>query len=314
MKIFVAGATGVLGRRLTRRFQDRGITVVGLVRNENGAHIVRTQGGYPVYADIFDADALARCAEGCDVIIHAATSIPVKTKPKAADWAMNDRLRREGTQALTACAAHVGARTYIQQSVIWVARPSNGAFFDEESPVQPDPVSRSAYDSEVIARAAGEKHGFNVSVLRCGWFYGPDAAHTRFLADGLQKRRLPIIGSGEALWSCLHLDDAAGAFVTAAEASLRGVWHIVDDHPVRVADFIRYFASRLNAPTPMHIPTWLARWVAGAYAVNFFTQTVRTSNARFRSATGWTPKYPSYREGIDQIVETWSNEAQSRVT
>ena len=311
MKVFLAGATGVLGRRLVRQFHERGIAVVGLVRNARGEDMVRSHGGHPVYTDIFNPDDLARHAEGCDVVIHAATSIPVKTKPKVADWAMNDRLRREGTQALTACAARIGARTYIQQSVIWVARPSDGGFFDETSPVRLDPISQSAYDGEVIAQAAAEKHGFNVAVLRCGWFYGPDAAHTRFFAEGLKKRRLPIIGSGAALWSCLHLDDAAGAFVTAAEMSLQGVWHVVDDHPVRVADFIGYFAERLKAPSPVHIPVWLARLIAGSYAVDFFTKSVHTSNGRFCAATGWTPRYPSYREGIDGIIRTWMDEHES---
>ncbi len=279
--------------------------MVGLVRSSVGEQAVVALGGEPHRADLFDADALARGAEGCEVIIHAATSIPVKTRPTPSDWEMNDRIRRQGTQALTTCAGKVGAELYIQQSVVWVAQPADGGFFDEDAPAQPDPISRSAFDGENIAGEAGEKHGFHVAVLRCGWFYGADAAHTKFFAESLKARRLPIIGKGDAVWSILHLDDAASAFVAATTAPRSGTWHVVDDQAVRVGEFLNYFAERLGAPRPMRVPVWLARLVAGSYAVDFFTASTRTSNARFRREFGWTPRFPSFREGIDQIVTSW---------
>ena len=308
MRVFIAGATGVLGRRLIKLFRARGDSVIGQVRSSTGEQIVASLGGESRRADLFDPEALARAAEGCEVIIHAATSIPVKTKPAPNDWEMNDRIRREGARALTACAAKIGAKLYIQQSVIWVARPHDGDFFDEDSPAQPDQNSRSALDGEEIAREAGEKYGFNVSVLRCGWFYGADAAHTRFFAESIRARRLPVIGKGDAVWAILHLDDAAGAFVTAATAPRSGIWHIVDDRAVSVREFLNYFAERLAAPLPRQVPAWLARLVAGSYAVDFFTTTSRTSNARFRDEFGWAPCFPTFREGIDQIVASWTAE------
>ena len=306
MRVFVAGATGVLGRRLVKLFRARGDSVVGLVRTAAGERTVTALGGEPHRADLFDADALARGAEGCEVVVHAATSIPVKTRPAAKDWATNDRIRRAGTQALATCAAKIGARLYLQQSEIWVARPRDGSFFDEDSPAQPGRHSRSALDGEDIAREIGEKHGFHVSVLRCGWFYGPDAAHTRFFAQGLRARRLPVIGKGDAVWAILHLDDAASAFVAAATAPRSGTWHVVDDQLVGVGEFLNHFAERLAAPRPRQVPAWLARLVAGSYAVDFFTTSSRTSNARFRREFGWAPCFLSYREGIDQIVANWA--------
>ncbi len=308
MRVFIAGATGVLGRRLVKLFRARGDSVVGLVRSSTGEQAIAALGGEPLRADLFDADALARGAEGCEIVIHAATSIPVKTKPAAKDWEMNDRIRREGTDALTTCAAKIGARLYLQQSVIWVARPSDGAFFDEDSPARPDQASLSALDGENIAREAGEKYGFNVTVLRCGWFYGPDAAHTRVFATSLKERRLPIISNGEAVWSILHLDDAASAFVTATTMPRNGVWHVVDNQAVSVREFLYYFAECLAAPRPMHLPAWLARLVAGSYAVNFFTISSKTSNNRFCREFRWKPRFPTYKEGIDQIVATWANQ------
>lgn len=305
MRIFIVGSTGVLGRRLVRAFHARGDTVVGLVRSADGEQRVRLAGGEARYADLFDAGALAQAAQGCEVVIHAATSIPVKARTAAEDWALNDRIRRDGTRALADCAARIGAQLLIQQSVIWVARPPDGSFFDEDSPPHPDSITASALDGESIAREAGERSGFDVMVLRCGWFYGPDAPHTRSFADGLRKRQLPVIGDGKAVWACLHADDAAAAFVIASSARRSGVWHVVDDRPVEVRDFITYFAQRLGAPSPRRVPVWLARLVSGSGTTNFFTLSSRTANSRFRGDFGWRPRFPSYREGIDQIVTSW---------
>lgn len=305
MKIFIAGATGVLGRALVRQFVNRGHTVLGLARSPEGERLIQSLGGESRQADFFDADALVRTAEGADVIIHAATSIPVKTRTKPSDWEMNDRLRREGTRALTACAAKVGARLYLQQSIVWLARPADGSFFDEDSTPQPDDVAQSALDAEKIAFEAGERAGFNVSVLRCGYFYGPESSHTRMFGAGLMKRKIPIVGQGSAVLANIHTDDAASAFVTSAEGERNGLWHIVDDEGVTMEEFLSSFAARLGAPKPRRVPVWLARLIAGSYATSFFTASTRTSNARFREEFGWQPVYPSYREGLDQIIREW---------
>jgi nucleoside-diphosphate-sugar epimerase len=286
VRVFVAGATGVLGRRLVREFCARGDSVVGLVRSPAGEQLVASLGGESRRADLFDAEALARAAEGCEVIVHAATSIPVKTRPGPKDWQMNDRIRREGTRALAACAAKVGAKLYLQQSVIWIARPADGSPFDEDAPAEPDPVSRSAFDGEEIAGEAGGKHGFDVSVLRCGWFYGADAAHTRFFADGLRARRLPVIGKGDAVRAILHLDDAADAFVAASAAPRSGLWHVVDDRPVSVREFMDYFAERLAAP-PAEAGSGLAGASGGGvvcrrFLHHIFTDLERAVPPRFR--------------------------------
>jgi nucleoside-diphosphate-sugar epimerase len=309
MRVFIAGATGVLGRALIRQLVARGHAVVGLARGEQGAQTIESLGGQSRRADIFDADALARAAEGAQVVIHAATAIPTKARPKARDWDMNDRLRRDGTRALVSCAAKINAGLYLQQSIVWLARPSDGAFFDETAePLLDDPITLSAFDAETIAFEAGERCGFNAAVLRCGLFYGPDSAHTRMMGQMLLKRRLPIIGRGDSGLSCLHTDDAAGAFVAAAEGNRKGLWHVVDNQPVMVKEMLMSFAEKLGAPPPRHVPAWLARLFAGANTVNFFTSSIRTSNARFREDFGWSPRFPVYKEGLEQVVQTWKDE------
>jgi nucleoside-diphosphate-sugar epimerase len=309
MRVFIAGASGVLGRRLVRQFVARGHSVVGQVRSPKAESAVKEAGGEPRHADLFDAESLAKAAEGCDTIIHAATAIPVKQKTAPADWAMNDHVRRKGTRCLTEAAAKIGAKTYLQQSIAWVARPKNDSPFDEDSPLISEPAIQSAIDAEAIAREAESAEGFTVSILRCGFFYDSESAHTLMIAGALRKRQMPIIGSGEAMWAMVHTDDAASAYVVAAEKPLSGVWHIVDNELVQVSTFLKEFASRLGAPVPRRVPVWLARWLAGEQAAEYFTRSTRTTNARFRRDFGWTPRYPTYREGLEQIVTAWKEQS-----
>ena len=309
MKVFIAGASGVLGRRLVRQFVARGHAVIGQVRSAKAESAVREAGGEPRHADLFDAESLAGAAEGCDTVIHAATAIPVKQKTTPADWAMNDHIRRKGTRCLTEAAAKIGAKTYQQQSIAWVARPKDDSPFDEDSPVVPAPAIQSAIDAEVIAREAESAEGFTVSILRGGYFYDSDSAHTRMIAAALRKRQMPIIGGGEAVWAMIHSDDAASAYVLAAEKPRSGVWHIVDNELVPVRTFLNEFVARLEAPAPRRVPVWLAKWLAGEQVVEYFTRSTRTTNARFRRDFGWTPRYPTYREGLEQIVAEWNAEA-----
>jgi 2-alkyl-3-oxoalkanoate reductase len=309
MKVFIAGASGVLGRRLIRQLTARGHSVIGQIRSAKAESVVKAAGGEPRQADLFDAESLSKAAEGCDTVIHAATSIPTKRKPAAADWAMNDHIRRKGTRCLTEAAGRVGAKTYLQQSIAWIARSKDDSAFDEDSPVVPDPAIQSAIDAEMIAREAGSVDGFTVAILRGGYFYDCESAHTRMIADALRKRQMPIMGTGDAVWAMIHTDDAASAFVAVAEQPKNGVWHLVDNELVTVRAFLSEFAARLGAPPPRRVPVWLAKWLAGEQAVAYFTRSTRTTNARLRRDFTWTPRYPTYREGLDQIVAAWKAES-----
>lgn len=308
MRVFIAGSTGVLGRRLVRCLAERGHEAVGLVRNDRGATVVRERGGEPRHGDLLDSGSVLEAARGCEVVVHAVTSIPLGIRLTPEDFAENDRLRREGVRALTAAAAAVGARRYLQQSVVWVASAGDGVFFDESSPLRRNEVSASAIDAEMISREAGERYGFEVAILRGGWFYAADAAHTRTLGRGLASRRLPVIGKGDALWATVHVDDVASAFTAAIESDTGGTWHVVDDEGTRSGDFLDGLASRLGARRPPRLPAWLARILVGAYSVDFATRSDRTSNARLKADLGWAPEFPTYREGLDRVVEAWAEE------
>lgn len=312
MRAFVAGATGVLGKRLVGELVERGHDVVGLTRDGRGDGIVESGGGTPHRGDLFDRESLEAGAAGADVVVQAATAIPMGDDPEKT-WELNDRVRREGTENLTAAAASVGADRYLQESVVWVARQPDGSVFDEDSPTHPTPTTRSAIDAEGIARDAGDDHDLEVAVLRCGWFYSADSAHVREFGRRLQRRRLPVVGGGplgrrDARLSFLHVDDAATAYAAAVEGEATGTFHVVDGEPTTYAAFVRGLAERLDAPDPIRVPAWLARLLVEDDVVRLFTNPMPTSNDRFRRAFDWEPTYPTTDEGLDEVVTRWREE------
>jgi len=312
VRVFVAGSTGVLGRRIVAGLVTRGHEVVGLARSAENSHLITSLGAEPRQGDLFDPETLVRAARGADVIIRAATSIPRSLRLSAKDWATNDRIRRDGTRSLTECAGRIGAKLYLQEGIVWVAQPEDGSPFDEDARVRPRLWFASAAEAESIAREAGGRLGFEVATLRCGSFYCADSAQTRLLGERLVRRRLPLIGEGEAVWSNIHVDDAAAAFVTAAEAGRGGLWHVVDDHAARMADFFRTLAALLKVPPPRAVPPWVASLFIGRRTVQFLTASTRTSNAKIRRDLGWSPRYPSHQEGLRQVVDAWRSEGFPR--
>ena len=319
MRVFVAGATGVLGPRIVAECTDRGHEVVGLSRTETGDDIVRESGGQPWRGDVFDRDSLVKGADGADVIVHAATRIPTARKPDDAAWTKNDRVRREGAEHLVAAAASVGAERFVQQSIVWVARQPDGSPFDETAAPNPDRTTRSALDAESIVAEASERHGFDPVVLRCGLFHAADATNTRQIGEGVLAGRMPIVGGGvfgrnDATLSWLHVNDAARAFTTAIDGGAGGTYHVVDDEPVALSTYLATFADRLGASSPRRVPAWFARLFVGKHVARLLSQPMPTTNDRFRSAFDWRPRYPTYREALDRIVDTWRADGTLRET
>ena len=318
MRVFVTGATGVLGRRLVERLTDRGHGVVGLVRDDRGADLVEACGGTPRRGDVLDPDSLSGATEGADAVVHAATAIPTSTKPTEEDWVLNDRVRLEGARNLLAESGDDVER-FLFPSVVWVARQPDGSTFDEDADRNPDRSTRSAARVEDLLAEAGADRGFDVTVLRCGFFYAPDAAHTRQFGRDLLAGDMPIVGGGllgrrDAELSLVHADDAARAFAEAIDAEASGTYHVVDDEPVTTATLLSALADRLDAPSPSRVPGWLARFFVGTETVATLTNPMPTTSERFRQDVGWEPRYPSYREGLDQVVATWLDDGTFRET
>jgi len=316
LRIFVAGATGVLGRRLVAELADRGHVVVGLTRDREGDELVAERGGVPRRGDVLDADSLQWAIGDADVVVHAASAVPTGRKPDEDDWERNDRVRGAGARNLTVEAGRVGASRYVQASVAWVARRPDGGEIDEFTPPNPERTTRSALRAERRTRAA-ERFGLSPVVLRNGWFYAHDSAQTRQLARGVLAGRMPavgggLLGRGDPRLSLVHPDDAARAFADACETTETGTYHVVDDDPVSFARFLRALADRLGASRPRRIPGWLARPFVGRDLVRFLTTGFPTSNDPLREALDWTPEQSSYREGLDLVVERWLDEGVLR--
>lgn len=319
MRVFVAGATGVLGRRIVGECTDRGHEVVGLTRDDEGDRQVAERGGEPVRGDVLEPTSLAEAAEGADVVVHAATAIPTDADPPDEAWEQNDRVRRDGTEHLVDVAADIGADRFVLQSIAWLARQPDGQPFDEDADPNPDRSTRSALQAERLLADGAETHGLEPVVLRGGWFYAPDTAHTRMFGEQLLAGDLPIVGRGllgrrDAELSFIHVDDAGRAFADAIEGDAMGTYHVVDDDPTTYAAFVQGFVDRLDAPSPSRLPAWLARWFIDNNLVRLLTRPMPTTNDKLREAFDWAPEYPDVEAGLDQVVETWLADGTIRET
>lgn len=194
--------------------------------------------------------------------------------------------------------------------MVWVARQPDGSQFDETAERHPDRATQSAADVEDILKSRAPSEGFDATILRCGFFYAPDARDTRLWGERLLDGDLPIVGGGllgrqDAALSFIHADDAAAAFVSAIETEATGIYHVVDDESVTGATFFETFADLLDAPAPSRIPAWLARLFIGKVNAKGFTSPMPTTNEKAKRDLDWAPEYPTYREGLGHVVDIW---------
>ncbi len=311
MRVFLAGATGVIGRRLLPLLLAEGHEVTGMTRSANRVEQLRAAGAEAVLADAFDADALKRVVAEArpDAVIHQLTSIPPRIDPRKMerDFAVNDRLRTEGTANLVAAAKAAGVTRLIAQSVAFFYAPGPpGTVHAEGDPLlredqAPKPVKRSTVALASLERTVLAAGG---TVLRYGYFYGPGSAISREGSTGREvaRGRLPIVGSGAGVWSFIHVDDAAAATLAALSANKPGVFNIVDDEPARVADWIPALARALGASKPRKVPALLARPLAGSYGVALMTQAQGASGVLAKRELGWSPRYASWRDGFETAL------------
>lgn len=314
MRIFIAGATGVLGRRLLPMLVERGHDVVGMTRSRED--LVRELGGQPVRANALDRDAVRQAvAEASpEVIMHQLTALTGAFTQRRFERAFGptNRLRTEGTDNLLAAGRAAGVRRFIAQSYAGSGFPferAGRAVKTEEAPLDSDPPAsmRSTFEAirhlEEAVLMTDEMEGI---VLRYGGFYGPDTA---FGPDGdaaerIRKRQFPIVGGGSGVWSFVHVDDAAAATVAAAERGQPGRYQIVDDDPAPVAEWLPVLAGALGAKPPLRVPRWLGRIVAGEAVVTMMTEARGASNAKAKRELDWKPRYSSWRTGFVEDPQT----------
>ena len=312
MRVFVAGATGAVGRPLVSALITAGHSVVGLTRTAARAETIRRTGAEPVVADALDAAAIhsAVLAAKPDVIIHEMTDLTGATDLRHFDraFASSNRLRTEGTDHLLAAAREAGVKRFIAQSFCgWAFARTGGSVKTEADELDPDPpeeLRRTLAAIRYLEQAVTNSSKPEGIVLRYGAFYGPGTGvFDRAMIEQIRHRRVPLIGDGGGWWSFVHVDDAAAATVRAVERGKPGnIYNIVDDDPAEVSKWLPALARMLGAKPPFHLPAWIARLVAGEHMVSMMTQVRAGSNSKAKRELDWEPVHPSWREGFAVIA------------
>jgi nucleoside-diphosphate-sugar epimerase len=310
MKVFVAGATGALGRRLVPRLVAQGHDVTGMTRTPEKEGLLRRLGAQPVVADALDPDAVAGAVASAepDVIVHQLTALSgsIDLRHFERTFAPTNRLRTEGTDNLLAAGRAVGARKFIAQSFAgWPFARTGGPVKSEDDPLDTDPPDQVRTTLEAILYLEQAVTGADWTegiALRYGGFYGPGTSLATEPEGeqiaAVRGRRFPIVGGGHGVWSLIHIDDAAAATEAAVERGRRGLYHVVDDEPAEVRELLPVLARAVGAKPPRRLPRWLARIMAGEAATVMMTEIRGASNAKAKRELGWEPGYASWRRGF----------------
>ena len=308
MRVFVAGATGAIGRQLVPRLVQAGHEVHGMTRSASKQALLSELGAVPVVADALDPDQVGAAVERAkpDVIVHELTAIgALDMRHFDRDFALTNRLRTEGTDHLLSAGQAVGVRRFVAQGVAaYGAYARTGApIKTEEDPLETEPAREMRETLAAIRHldeavlGAGWTEGI---VLRYGVFYGPGTS----MAPGeeqfelIRKRKFPMVGDGGGVWSFIHVADAAEATLAAVEHGRRGAYNIVDDDPARVAEWLPELAQQLGAKRPMRVPRFVGRRFAGEAGVLMMTEIRGASNAKAKRELGWQPAHPSWRQQL----------------
>src|SRR4051812_40309806 len=303
MRVFLAGATGAVGRRLVPRLVERGHVVIGTTRTPDKAAELRAMGAEPVVVDGLDAagvgEAVARAEP--DAIIHQMTALAGTSDLRRFDtwFARTNALRTRGTENLLAAAQATGVERMVVQSFVgWNNARTGGPVKREDDPLDPEPLKwqRESLAAIRFIETAVPSAPLDGIVLRYGSLYGPGGSDD--LVKLVKARKFPVVGDGAGVWSFTHVDDAAMSAIAAAEHGGNGVYNVVDDEPAAVADWLPYLAEAVGAESPRRVPVWLARIFAGDVPVRWMTEGRGASNARFKAGFGWEPVWRSWRDGF----------------
>ncbi|HEY3980420.1 MAG TPA: NAD(P)-dependent oxidoreductase [Streptosporangiaceae bacterium] len=300
MRVFVAGATGAIGVPLVSQLIDAGHQVTGTYRSPEKAGRLRGAGATAVALDLLDpAGVRAAVLDAApDAIIHQATALAAGGFTRKLDrgFAMTNRLRTEGTDALIAAARDAGVRRLVAQSFAPYRYARVGSMVKtEDDPLDPSPAAGTEQTNAAMAYLDQAVTDFGGIALRYGGFYGAD---NDGLVPAVRKRQFPVVASGAGLMSFIHVVDAAAATVLALGHDGPAVYNIVDDDPAPLRDWLPALAAALGAKPPRHAPAWLARLLAGEGGVIMATESRGAANANARRELGWTLRYPSWRQGF----------------
>jgi nucleoside-diphosphate-sugar epimerase len=317
MKVFVAGGSGAIGRRLVPRLMEAGHEVVVGAHSRQSANAMRELGAEAVLADGLDADSLTAAVVRAEpeVVIHEMTALGRKMDLRRFDrwFALTNELRTRGTDNLIRAARLAGARRLIAQSYTgWTNERTGGSVKTEDDPLDPDPpraMRQSLAAIRYLEQAVPGADDLTGVVLRYGGLYGPGTATSGEVQEAIRRRRMPLIGNGAGVWSFLHVDDAAAATVAALTRGAPGVYNVVDDDPAPASVWLPHLARVAGAKPPRRIPAGVARVLAGEVPVVWMTSIRGSSNAKARRELGWEPRYRSWRDGFAATASDETGEA-----
>jgi nucleoside-diphosphate-sugar epimerase len=314
MRVFVAGATGVIGTPVVSQLVAAGHEVIGMTRSPAKSDMLRASGARPVVADALDPEAVARAVAETEpeVIVHQLTSL--KGEPGLREMrhpdrftAPTNRLRTEGTDILLAAGRAVGIRRFVAQGIVAIGTyaRTGGPAKTEDDPADMDlpAKGRAGVDAvRYLEDAVTRIDWAEGVVLRYGAFYGPEtgisADPEALLTRAIRKRRFPLIGDGGGVWSFVHIEDAASATVAAVDNGGPGIYNVVDDEPAPVREWLPFLAEQLGAKPPRRAPAFVVRLLAGEAPVLQMTEVRGGSNAKAKQELGWRPRWSSWRVGF----------------
>ena len=302
MKVFVTGATGVLGRRVIRNLTDEHISVVALSRSAQNAKFLKKEDVEMRHADLFNKREMIAATKGCDAILHLATSIPRKALAKLSDWEMNDRIRAEGTANLIEAAIANDVETFICQSVAMLYGQQNGNFVSSGTPL-PDEQVEMAVSANQMEKMLVDKLPGKYIIFRFGSYYSADDFYTNTIIDNISKGRMPMLGDGQYYMNWIHLDDAASAIAFSLdhlEDFAGKIVNVTDGHPILYADMLNYLSKLLRHEKPFHLPAWIARLLLGKNKFAVLTNSYRVGTEPLLE--NWQPKHPDFISTITEII------------
>ena len=309
MRVFIAGATGVMGRYLVLSLVAAGHEVTGTTRSPAKAAQLKNAGATPAIVDGLDRRAVIDTvlAAQPEVIVHQMTALTSMRNFRNFDkeFTVTNELRSKGTDYLLEAARQAGTRRFIAQSFIgWNNPRTGGQVKTEQDPLDPDPLPATRQSMAAIRHVEQAVPGAVPEglVLRYGMFYGSGASDA--MLDVVRKRRMPVVGGGTGIWSFVEVTDAAAATAAAITRGGPGLYNIVDDDPAPVAQWLPYLSECLGVKPPMHAPAWLGKLLAGELVVALMTEARGSSNAKAKRELGWTLRYPSWRDGFPVWTKT----------
>jgi 2-alkyl-3-oxoalkanoate reductase len=315
MNIFIAGATGVVGKRLVPQLVRRGHRVVAATRTAGKVEGLRAAGAEAVVLDALDRAAVmaAVAAARPDVAVHQLSALPRMPDLRHFDreFAQTNRLRTEGAEYLLAASAAAGVRRFVAQSYTgWNNVREGGRIKTEDDGLDrhPAPTQRETLAAilklEAMTTVDAKSSGIEGIALRYGNLYGPGTAIARDgeVVDAVRKRKLPIVGDGGAVWSWVHIDDAAEATRVAIEGGPSGIYNIVDDEPAEVSVWLSELARIVGSKAPYHVPVWIARLLIGETGVSMMTKIRGASNAKAKRLLAWQPAHSAWRAGFQEFA------------